>query len=95
MMIHLLIVSEQSVLQLQTKEFFIPCQVGLPEERFEELTEDDHGWFEMDKSGFSVTNDLPTVQITAEDLYSNFINAKDAWHDDMFQEGLKWIRNIL
>lgn len=25
---------------------FIPRQVGLPEDRFDEITEDDHAWFE-------------------------------------------------
>lgn len=61
--------------------YFIPSQVGLPETRFPGAwTEDDHCWFELCRGDFSATEEEETVDITAEELYRNFINVK-RWND--------------
>lgn len=61
--------------------YFIPSQVGLPEKRFEETTEDDHCWFELDSDGFIETNEPATVDITAKELAEAFAAAKRTWDD--------------
>lgn len=66
---------------LDEGEYFIPKQVGLPEERFGKWTKDDHCWFELNRDGFRKTEAMATVAITAEALVSNFIKAKGAWRD--------------
>lgn len=66
---------------LNEGEYFIPKQVGLPEERFGKWTQDDHCWFELSRDGFRKTEAVATVTITAEELVSNFIEAKGAWRD--------------
>ncbi|MBP3585213.1 MAG: hypothetical protein J6J59_05960 [Peptococcaceae bacterium] len=38
---------EEIVDCLSEGEYFIPSQVGLPEKRFDDWTEDDHPWFEL------------------------------------------------
>ncbi len=63
-------------------EYFIPSQVGLPENRPDDFpTEDDHCWFELDVNGFTETTELPTVGITAKELLESFRSAKDNWND--------------
>lgn len=57
---------------LDEELFFIPELVGLPEERFDAWTEDDHDWFELCDEDFSLTNDEPSVDITAEELVKRF-----------------------
>lgn len=60
--------------------YFIPSQIGLPEIRFEEETEDDHPWFELERYGFCLTTDAPTVDITIEQLVEAFANAaEEGW----------------
>lgn len=60
-------------------EYFIPSAVGLPEERFEEETDADHRWFELNKSGFNSTQEKPTVKITAIEFYNLFLLNKGFW----------------
>lgn len=67
---------------LNEGEYFIPSQVGLPEERFGSFTEDDHCWFELSKDGFSPIKEKATVDITADEFVQKFMKAKDKWHDD-------------
>ena len=62
-------------------QFFIPSQVGMPEEKFSTTTEDDHCWFELDESGFTMTLQPETEDITADELLENFRKAKGNWHD--------------
>lgn len=69
---------------LNESEFFIPRQVGLPEERFEEITEDDGCWFELAKENFSHTNEMPTVDLSSDELVTNFVKAKGNWDDTVF-----------
>lgn len=66
---------------LSDGEYFIPKQVGLPETRFSEWTEDDHCWFELSRYSFENTDRIPTIGITIEELISNFEKAKDNWDD--------------
>jgi len=72
---------------LHDSEFFIPAQVGLPEERFEKWDDqDDHCWFTL-QSIYS-TPEAPTVSLTAEQLLSNFRASKNNWRDNERYEEL-------
>lgn len=66
-------------------EYFVPRQVGLPEERFGEVCDDDHAWFEMQR--ISIVDEKPTVDLTAEELYQNFIKAFGNWDETLWTEG--------
>ena len=66
---------------LDGKEFFIPSQVGLPEFRFYDWTEDDHCWFELNENDFIKTEVEPTVDITASELTEAFIAMNGKWDD--------------
>lgn len=68
--------------------FFIPRQVGLPEERFSTFTEDDHVWFELGPYSFEPTNCPPTEGITSEELVANFEACKNNWDDSSIFEEL-------
>lgn len=61
--------------------YFIPAQVGLPEERFKEITEADHCWFEMGE--IALTDDKPTEMVTADEVFKNFMEAKEKGWDDV------------
>lgn len=60
-------------------EYFIPKQVGLPEKRFGEITEDDHCWFELNGDSFEITTADVDVDITASEIVKRFLEAKDNW----------------
>lgn len=67
---------------LDSGENFIPSQVGLPERRFENWTEDDGPWFELDpNTAFSCTEQESTVEMTVDELVAKFVAAKGAWDD--------------
>lgn len=66
---------------LDSGEYFIPKQVGLPEERFGEWTEDDHCWFELSREGFEATELEDTAGLSVDELVSNFMEAKGNWND--------------
>ena len=67
-------------------EYFIPSQVGLPEQRFGRYdAEEDHCWFELSEDGFEETAKPATVGISAEQLVENFSAAKEHWNDTAFQ----------
>ena len=67
-------------------EYFIPTQVGLPEQRFDRYDpEEDHCWFELSEDGFEETARPATVGISAEQLVENFAAAKEHWNDTAFQ----------
>ena len=63
---------------------FIPRQVGLPEERFDEMTEDDHAWFELERESFEPTGHAATEDISVSELVKNFIKAKNNWDESLF-----------
>ena len=68
-------------------EYFIPSQVGLPEQRFDRYDpEEDHCWFELSEDGFEETARPATVGISAQQLVENFAAAKELWNDTAFQE---------
>lgn len=60
-------------------EYFIPRQVGMPENRFEDITEDDHPWFELEIDGFELTDAEPDTPRSVDDLVMAFARAKDSW----------------
>lgn len=66
---------------LDSKEFFIPKQVGLPEKRFDSISDDDHPWFEISKNSFKETSDKSTLDISCLELYTNFLQAKGNWDE--------------
>ena len=67
-------------------EYFIPTQVGLPEQRFDRYDpEDDHCWFELSEDGFEETAKPATVEISAQQLVESFAAAKGHWNDIAFQ----------
>ena len=67
-------------------EYFIPSQVGLPEQRFSQYDPaEDHCWFELAEDGFEETAKPATVGISAQQLVENFSVAKEHWNDTAFQ----------
>lgn len=73
---------EEICAALEDKQYFIPHQVGLPETRFDDVTEADHPWFELEEQDFEETDEDPTVDITTEELYSAFMEAAGSWDPD-------------
>ena len=70
---------ESIIDSLEDGEYFIPEQVGLPVERFENFTEDDHMYCELDKFGFSYVADAPTEDLDIETLCNRFKECKGKW----------------
>lgn len=64
---------------LEAGEYFIPRQVGLPEKRFGEWTEDDHCWFELSREGFVETDAAPNIGLYAGEIVKRFLEAKGNW----------------
>lgn len=61
--------------------YFIPNQIGFPENRFEEADfAVDHCWFEMDEYSFKLTNEPATMQLTPDDVVKLFLKKKDNWN---------------
>lgn len=68
---------------LSEGEYFIPRQIGLPEERFGELNEDDHCWFEYIE--MTPTSEAVTVDLTVAQLIERFTaTGSSGWHDDVY-----------
>ena len=63
-------------------DWFIPSLVGLPENRFEKWTVDDHPWFKLTDYGFEPTDEPATVTITSAELLDNFRKLKDHWDEE-------------
>ena len=42
---------------------------------------EDHCWHEIEEDSFSLTNDAPTTQMTAKELYNNWIETKGEWKE--------------
>lgn len=58
-------------------EYFIPCLVGLPEERFCDFDAIEDGiFFELGKDSFELTSDAPTVDISIDKLVKAFVAAE-------------------
>lgn len=62
--------------------YFIPAQVGLPEERFGSITEDDHCWFELDRDGFEETNAEADTDMAPGEVVAKFLQAKGNWDEN-------------
>lgn len=66
---------------LNCGEYFIPEQVGLPANRFDTVTEDDHCWMELDADSFSSTDENPTVDLDVAQLVQRFQDIDGCWKD--------------
>lgn len=60
-------------------ELFIPSAVGMPEVRFDDITEADGPWFEMMYKGFLPTYLPANIDVTARELAERFIAMKGKW----------------
>lgn len=70
-------------------EYFIPRQVGLPEERFEKLDpQSDHCWFEIAREDFEKTSDPWTEPVTAREVLEAFRRIRDTGWDD---QDMSWM----
>lgn len=67
---------------LDSGTYFIPSQVGLDGERFSDETEDDHPWFELYETSFSLTANTPTSELSFEELVEKFKAAADNWQPE-------------
>ena len=71
------------VASLNDEEYFIPRQIGLPEERFDKLSEDDHCWFEYTE--MCLTDAKPTIDLSIAQLVERFrAVGSGGWRDDMY-----------
>ena len=73
----------QVALYLDSGEFFIPSQVGLPDLQAElgTPTDDDHVWHHLPSDAFTPTETSPTVRLTARTLLTRFRRAHTAGWD--------------
>lgn len=60
---------------------FIPALVGMPEERFGDITKDDGPLFELDEYSFTETPDAATVDISADELVKKFQEYAGRWEE--------------
>lgn len=60
---------------------FIPGDVGLPENRFDDYSSDDTDWFELHnpEEAFFATAEEPTVDMTVDELVARFASMRDQW----------------
>lgn len=66
---------------LNEGQWFVPHKVGFPEEKFEDETEDDHPWFELNACDFEETLEPPQIEETPDEIVQLFLQAKDNWLD--------------
>lgn len=68
---------------LESGQFFIPSQVGLPDLQAQlgPANDDDHAWHELTPDSFSPTEDPPTVGLTARKLRVRFRQVQDSGWD--------------
>lgn len=72
----------KAILDCRDGDNFIPSQVGLPQKRFVRFDpEEDTCWFELYESGFEPTDAEADVDLSVEELVSNFLARKDRWDD--------------
>ncbi len=79
---------------LESGEFFIPSQVGLPDlqSQLGKPTDDDHAWHHLTPDDFIPTSAPPTVKLTACGLRNRFRRAHAAGWDistAMARNGIK------
>lgn len=63
------------------ENYFIPAQVGMPEEKFSDTTEDDHCWFEIREDSFAMTHQPPTEDMAVCELLDAFRKCKNNWYE--------------
>nr|WP_303182481.1 hypothetical protein [Lachnoclostridium phocaeense] len=63
----------------QDREYFIPAEVGLPEEGFSTYMEDDHPFFEL--VDFEEVFKGAEVQVTPDEIVRAFEECKDKWDE--------------
>lgn len=68
---------------LSDGEYFIPSEVGLPEDKYEG-TDADHPWFELHEDDFSETDDDVTLNIKPEELVEKFLQRYLAWRNPCY-----------
>lgn len=66
---------------LDSGEYFIPKQIGFPEKRFDEITEDDHCWFELNRECFEKTDLDPDIEMLPEEIVARFVESAGKWDD--------------
>ena len=77
-------------------DYFLPTQVGLPEERFDKWdAQSDHPWFELDEYSFEPTEEEPTVELTMEELTENFKRMAGRWSMALGPDGRELGQSIL
>ena len=71
------------MISVQDCEYFIPEQVGLPCDRFDDVTEDDHCWAEcVPEDDVKLTDEEPDVDITWAQLMDNYRKVgKSGWDE--------------
>ena len=67
---------------LDERLYFIPRLVGFPEDKFEDETEDDHPWFELEESGFEETSENIQLNMSPEETVQLFQKNKGKWGND-------------
>ena len=76
---------KQTIFDCSNGSYFVPAQVELPENRFEQADESDQAWFKLES--FEISSGTPTVSVDVHTLVRNFEEARDNW-DETF-----WTRN--
>lgn len=66
---------------LDAGEYFIPIQIGFPEIRFDNITKDDHCWFELCRDGFEATDEEANIDMSPDEVVAKFLEAKGNWDD--------------
>ncbi len=66
---------------LDAGEYFIPVQIGFPEVRFDDITEDDHCWFELCRDGFEETDVEANIDMSPDEVVEKFLEANGNWDD--------------
>lgn len=75
---------------LDSGEHFIPKQIGFPKKRFEEITEDDHCWFELSRDCFEETDAEADIEMSPEEVVARFVETAGEWDDsEIFGGGLE------
>ena len=67
---------------------FVASDVGLPENKFEDVTEADHDFFEL--SDIYPTDRPVMEQITANELYEKFMDSKEKWEKAAFKKDISY-----
>ena len=67
---------------LHDGEFFLPGQVGLPDDNRYSGSVDDHPWFELEN--IELTGREPTTGMTLEELVGKFREARGNWQTEKY-----------